>query len=87
MSINTVAKLLVDAGKACAEHHDKAVRGVKAKRVQVDEVWFVDPEAKAIRVLAREGAGYRLAGEYGAGDRLAWAALPGVDLDVAAVFA
>jgi IS1 family transposase len=39
VSINTVAKLLVDAGKACAEHHDKAVRGVRAKRVQCDEIW------------------------------------------------
>lgn len=39
VSINTVAKLLVDSGRACAEHHDKAVRGVKAKRVQCDEIW------------------------------------------------
>ena len=39
VSINTVAKLLADAGKACAEHHEKAVRGVEAKRVQCDEIW------------------------------------------------
>lgn len=39
VSINTVAKLLVDAGKACAAFHDEKVRGVKARRVQVDEVW------------------------------------------------
>ncbi len=38
-SINTVAKLLEDAGRACAEFHDKTVRGVKAKRVQCDEIW------------------------------------------------
>ena len=38
-SINTVAKLLADAGRACAEHHDEAVRGVRAKRVQCDEIW------------------------------------------------
>ena len=37
--INTVAKLLVDAGKACAAFHDEKVRGVKARRVQVDEIW------------------------------------------------
>ena len=35
VSINTVAKLLADAGRACAEHHDKAVRGVKARRMFV----------------------------------------------------
>jgi IS1 family transposase len=38
-SINTVTKMLTDAGKACAAYHDEHVRGVKAKRVQVDEIW------------------------------------------------
>jgi IS1 family transposase len=39
VSINTVSALLVDAGKACAEHHDKTVRGVASKRIQADEIW------------------------------------------------
>ncbi len=39
VSINTVAKLLADAGEACAAFHDETVRGVKAKRVQCDEIW------------------------------------------------
>src|SRR6185312_14684134 len=39
VSINTVSKLLVDAGEACAAYHDEHVRGVKAKRVQCDEIW------------------------------------------------
>lgn len=39
VSINTVTKLLVDAGEACAAYHHEAVRGVKAKRVQCDEIW------------------------------------------------
>lgn len=39
VSINTVTKLLVDAGRACAEFHDEAVRDVKPKRVQCDEIW------------------------------------------------
>jgi IS1 family transposase len=39
VSINTVTKLLVDAGEACAAFHDQAMRGVKAKRVQCDEIW------------------------------------------------
>ncbi|MGN6818249.1 MAG: IS1 family transposase [Sphingomonas sp.] len=38
-SKNTVAKLLIDAGKACAAYHDANVRDVEAKRVQVDEIW------------------------------------------------
>ena len=31
VSINTVTKLLVDAGKVCADFHDNAVRNVKAQ--------------------------------------------------------
>ncbi|HVW05177.1 MAG TPA: IS1 family transposase [Vicinamibacterales bacterium] len=38
-SINTVSKLLVDAGKLCAAFHDEMVRNVGAKRVQCDEIW------------------------------------------------
>lgn len=39
VSINTVSKLLVDAGGACAAFHDERVRDVQARRVQVDEIW------------------------------------------------
>ena len=39
VSINTVTKLLEDAGRACAAYRDEHVRGVKAKRIQCDEVW------------------------------------------------
>jgi IS1 family transposase len=39
VSINTVTKLLVDAGNACASFHAATVTGVKARRVQCDEIW------------------------------------------------
>jgi IS1 family transposase len=39
VSINTVTKLLVDAGKACSAYHDENVKGIKARRVQADEIW------------------------------------------------
>lgn len=39
VSINTVTKILVEAGEACASYHYNNVRGVKAKRVQCDEIW------------------------------------------------
>ena len=39
VSINTVAKLLIDAGTYCANFHDDKVRGVTAKRIQCDEIW------------------------------------------------
>jgi hypothetical protein len=31
--------MLIDAGTVCAAFHDAKVRGVNAKRVQVDEAW------------------------------------------------
>ncbi len=39
VSYNTVCSLLNDAGEACAAFHDTVVHGVKAKRVQCDEIW------------------------------------------------
>src|SRR4029077_843955 len=39
VSINTVSKLLVDAGLVCAAFHDENVRGLKSQRVQCDEIW------------------------------------------------
>ena len=38
-SINTVSKMLIDAGKVCAAFHDENVRDVAASRVQCDEIW------------------------------------------------
>jgi len=38
-SINTAMKFLADFGPVCEEYHDRHVRGVKAKRVQADEIW------------------------------------------------
>jgi IS1 family transposase len=60
VSINTVTKLLVDAGNACAAFHDKQVRSVKAKRVQCDEIWsFCYAKSRNIRSAKSpaEGAG------------------------------
>jgi len=39
VSINTVTKLLVDAGSACQAYHDEHVRGLHPNRVQCDEIW------------------------------------------------
>lgn len=38
-SKNTVAKLLADAGRACAEYQDRVIRDLPCKRVQLDEIW------------------------------------------------
>lgn len=68
VSINTVAKLLAEAGEACEAFHDGKVRGVKSKRIQCDEIWsFVYAKAKNV-------AGAKAAPE-GAGDCWTWTAL------------
>ena len=60
VSINTIAKLLADAGAACAEYHDVTVREVQSKRVQCDEIWsFCYAKARTVphAKAAPEGAG------------------------------
>lgn len=60
VSINTVSKLLVAAGEACAEYYDQAVRDVKSTRIQCDEIWsFVYAKAKNVETAtaAPDGAG------------------------------
>jgi hypothetical protein len=49
VSFNTVDKLLCDAGEAALAYHDQHVRGVKAKRIQCDEIWsFVGAKQKNV---------------------------------------
>jgi IS1 family transposase len=67
-SINTVSKLLVDAGRFCAGFHDAKVRGVKASKIQVDEIWsFVGAKQK--------NAPDMKAPVDGAGDAWTWTAI------------
>lgn len=68
MSKNTVAKLLSDAGAVCAAYHDANVRDVKAKRVQVDEIWSFT-YAKQKNVVTAKAA------PEGAGDTWTWTAI------------
>jgi len=39
VSKNTVTKLLIDAGKACAGYQDAALRDLPCRRIEVDEIW------------------------------------------------
>src|ERR1700744_4008266 len=61
VSINTVTKLLVDAGRMCAAFHDENVRNVTAKNVQCDEIWsFSYAKEKNVKAAKSpsEGAGH-----------------------------
>ena len=68
VSINTVAKLLAEAGEACETFHDENVRGVKAKRVQCDEIW-------AFCYAKQKNVATAKAAPQGAGDIWTWTAL------------
>lgn len=60
VSINTVSKLLADAGEACIAIHNEMVQDVKASRVQCDEIWsFCYAKQKNVKKMkeAPEGAG------------------------------
>src|SRR5207244_6173303 len=39
VAFNTVLNLLPRIGNACADYQDKALRGLKCKRIQCDECW------------------------------------------------
>lgn len=39
VSINTVTKLLIEAGEVCADYHNDTVRNVTTSNVQCDEIW------------------------------------------------
>ena len=68
VSINTVTKLLVDAGETCLALHDELVRDGASKRVQCDEIWsFCYAKAKNVADAKRP--------VDGAGDVWTWTAL------------
>jgi IS1 family transposase len=68
VSINTVTKLLCEAGEASLAIHDEMVRDVKASRIQCDEIWSFC-YSKAANVATAKAAPEE------AGDVWTWTAL------------
>jgi len=68
VSINTVTKLLEDAGEACAVYHDDHVCNVQARRIQCDEIWAFCYSKQRTVTTAK-------AAPEGAGDVWTWTAL------------
>ncbi len=68
VSINTVTKLLVDAGSASADYQDRTLRNLECKRIQCDEIWaFVYAKEKNVPADKK--------GKFGYGDVWTWTAL------------
>ena len=68
VSINTVTKLLVDAGTVASAYHDQNIRGLQSKRLQCDEIWSFCYAKKANVPAAKKAPD-------GAGDVWTWTAL------------
>lgn len=67
-SINTVMRLVVEAGKACIEYHNQHVRDVPAQVVQCDEIW-------AFLYAKRKNVEFAVAAPEEAGDLWTWTAI------------
>jgi IS1 family transposase len=64
----TILKLICDLGSACAEYQDRALRNLKCKRLQCDEVWqFCYAKEKNVPADKK--------GQFGYGDVWTWAAI------------
>jgi len=64
----TVARFQREIGQACAAYHDKTIRNVKCKRVQVDEVW-------TFTYCKQRNIPERLKEQDGLGDTWTWTAI------------
>lgn len=68
VSINTVTKLLVDAGTACLAFQDEAIRNNNSKRVECDEIW-------SFCGLKEKNVPEEFKGQKGYGDCYTWTAI------------
>jgi len=67
-SINTVSKLLLDIGEACASYQDEHLRDLPCKTIEADEIWsFV--------AYKERNKPAELKGMFGTGDVWTWTAL------------
>ena len=67
-SINTVTKLLLDVGEACAAYQDEHLRDLPCKTIEADEIWsFVYSKQRNVPE--------ELQGQFGVGDVWTWTAL------------
>lgn len=68
VSINTVTKLLVDAGQVCLEYQDKNLVNLPCKRLECDEIW-------AFCYAKKKNVPPEKQGQFGYGDVWTWTAI------------
>lgn len=67
-SKNTITKLLVEAGSACAAYHDEYVRNLNSRLIQCDEIW-------SFCYAKQKNVADAIAAPVGAGDVWTWTSL------------
>ena len=68
VSINTVTKLLVDAGTVCSEYQRNTMRNLNCRKLQLDEIWnFVYAKEKNVPASMK--------GQVGIGSVWTWVAI------------
>jgi IS1 family transposase len=68
VSKNTIAKLLVELGAACADYFDKTIVNLSSKRIQCDEIWqYVGAKQKNVPEEKKD--------QFGIGDVWTWVAI------------
>lgn len=68
VSKKTVSRILVETGEACAAYHDKIMRNLTCKVLQVDEVW-------SFTYCKQANIPDHLQGQDGTGDTWTWIAI------------
>src|ERR1700730_2862809 len=68
VSKNTIAKLLLELGAACADYLDKALVNLTCKRIQCDEIW-------SFCYAKEKNVPEELRGKFGYGDVWTWTAI------------
>jgi IS1 family transposase len=94
---NTIAKLLVELGAACADYQNQAIKNLNSRRVQCDEIWSfcyakrknvtpeiakAHPDAGDVWTWTAIDADSKLCVSFAVGDRSARTAVPFIE-DVA----
>lgn len=81
-----VPDLVVEVLSPGTRHLDRGVKLSAYREAGVPELWLVDPRTRTVQVLVLDGDEYVQRELRGPGEALASPALPGLRLDVSAIF-
>jgi Uma2 family endonuclease len=87
LSIDGAPDLLVEILSPATAKRDRTVKAQLYARLGVRHYWIVDPEARTVDVFELEGKRYRKAATFAEQDSFEPAVLPGLTVDLSAIWA